>query len=84
MPVLPLVASITVWPGFSSPASRRLDDAERQAVLDRAQRIEGLDLDEQIGTRRRQPVDPHHWRVADRLKDVLVLALHGGLCRASV
>ena len=61
-----------------------LDDAERQAVLDRAQRIEGLDLDEQVGARRGQPVDPHHRRVADRLQDVLILALHGGLRWVSV
>ena len=35
----------------------RLDDAQREAVLDRAQRVEGLDLHEEVHARRRQPVD---------------------------
>ena len=53
MPVLPLVASMTVWPGFSSSGSLSfLDDAERQAILDGAERIERLDLDVKIHVRR--------------------------------
>ena len=79
MPVLPLVASITVWPGFSAPRLfGRLDDAERQAVLHRAQRIEGLDLDEEVHVGRREPVDAHDRRVADSLQDAGV-ACHDGL-----
>ena len=36
MPVLPDVASTTVWPGFSAPrALRVLDDRDREPVLDR-------------------------------------------------
>ncbi len=46
MPVLPEVASTTVWPGFEfAGLLGRLDDAERQTVLHRAERVEGLDLD---------------------------------------
>ena len=45
MPVLPLVASITVCPGLSAPVRLRVfDDAERETILDRAEWIEGLDL----------------------------------------
>ena len=49
---------------------RGLDDAERQAILDRAERIEGLDLDEQVDAFRRQLVDLDHRRVADGFKNV--------------
>src|SRR6185312_7469534 len=38
---------------------RRLDDAEREPVLDRAERIEGLDLDVEVDALRRQFVDAH-------------------------
>ena len=59
-------------PGFQLPRLLGgLDDAEREAILDRAQRIERLDLGEQIAARRRQPVDPDHRRIADRPEDVL-------------
>ena len=44
---------------------RRLDDAERDAVLDRSERIEGLDLDEHLDALRRQMVDAHHGGIAD-------------------
>ena len=60
---------------------RRLDDAERQAVLHRAQRIEGLDLDVEVDARGRQPVDLHDRRVADRLQDALIFACHALLHR---
>ena len=47
--MLPLVASITVWPGSQRAAALGvLDDAERQPVLDRAHRVERLDLDVQL------------------------------------
>ena len=36
MPVLPEVASTTVWPGFSVPRALRVfDDRDREAILDR-------------------------------------------------
>ena len=39
MPVLPLVASTTVWPGLQRAAALGLlDDVERQPVLDRGGR----------------------------------------------
>ena len=73
MPVLPLVASMTVWPGFSSPRLLgALDDGARHAVLDRAHRIERLDLDVDVHARRRELAEPHERRVADRLEDVVV------------
>ena len=50
---------------------RRLDDAERQAVLDRAERIEGLDLDVEVDAFRRQLVDLDHRRVADGSENVV-------------
>ena len=51
--MLPLVASMTVWPGRSAPrALRVLDDAEREPVLDRAHRVERLDLDVDVDVRR--------------------------------
>ena len=49
--MLPLVASTTVWPGFSAPAALgRLDDVEREPVLDRGRRVEelGLDVDRRV------------------------------------
>jgi hypothetical protein len=49
---------------------RRLNDAERQAVLDRAERIERLDLDEQVDAFRPQLVDAHDRRVADGLENI--------------
>ena len=50
--MLPLVASMTVWPGFSSPVRLGvLDDAEGEAVLDGAERVEGLDLDVEVDVR---------------------------------
>ena len=55
----------------------RLDHAERQAVLHRAKRIEGLDLHKEIDARRRQPVDPDDRRVADGFEDTLVFPSHG-------
>ncbi len=78
MPVLPEVASITVWPGFSAPDfSRRFDDAERQAIFHRAERIEGFDLDEEIDALRRELVDPDHRRAADGAENTVELG-HGG------
>ena len=48
-----------------------LDHTQRQSVFNRAQWVEGLDLDEQVDTGWRQPVDPHHGCISDGLQDVL-------------
>ena len=49
MPVLPLLASTTVCPGLECAGLLRcLNDAEGQAVLDGAERVEGLDLDVEL------------------------------------
>ena len=60
-----------------------LDDGPRQAVLDRAHRIEGLDLDVHVHAGRRELAEPHDRRVADRLEDVVV-AGHGALLTGGV
>ncbi|OIQ71174.1 hypothetical protein GALL_472130 [mine drainage metagenome] len=54
----------------------RLDDPQRQAVLDRAQGIEGLDLDPEVHTGRPQAVDAHHRGAADGLQNALIFG-HG-------
>ena len=75
--MLPLVASMTVWPGLSAPrALGVLDDGARHAVLDRAHRVEGLELDVDVDARRRELVEAHHRRVADGVEDVVVTG-HG-------
>jgi hypothetical protein len=45
------------------------DDAEREAVLHGAERVERLELDEQLDAVERQVVDAHDRRVADRVED---------------
>jgi hypothetical protein len=55
----------------------RLDHAQRKPVLDRAQRIEGLDLDVEVHVRRREPVDLDDRRVADSPEDALELGQGG-------
>ena len=47
-----------------------LDHAERQAILDRAERIEGFDLDVEVDALGRELGDLDHRRVADGLEDV--------------
>src|SRR5205823_9239222 len=49
---------------------RVLDDAERETILHRAERIERFDLDIEIDVRRRDVVDLHNRRLADGLEDV--------------
>ena len=73
MPVLPLVGSTTVWPGLSSPdCSAASIDRESQTVLDRAQRVEGLDFHVQVEhTPGGEAVDPHDRRVSNRPQYVL-------------
>jgi hypothetical protein len=46
-----------------------LDDAQRQPVLDRTQRVERLDLHVEIDAGRRHVVDSHDRRTPDRLDD---------------
>ncbi len=55
MPVLPLVASMTVCPGPIAGALGVLDHAKRQTILDRTERIECLNLDDQVDPGGRQP-----------------------------
>ncbi len=54
----------------------RLDDAEREAILHRAERIERLHLDEQIDAGRSQAIDADDRRVADRFQDTAVGFCH--------
>src|SRR5690606_23278116 len=49
-----------------------LDDGARHAVLDRAHRIEGLDLDPDVDAGRRELPEPDERRTADRLEYVFV------------
>ena len=74
-PVLPLVGSMIVPPGFSSPAALSgLDHRQTDAVLDRPTGIEHLHLGEEQrlpldGTEvTRDPADPDEWRVADQIE----------------
>ena len=57
----------------------RLDHPESQSVLDRTKRIEGFNLHEKVHALRRQTVDPHHRRIANRLEDILVFPSHADL-----
>jgi hypothetical protein len=54
----------------------RLDHAERQAVLHRAERVEGFNLDKKIDALRRQTIDPYYRRIADGLDDALEFPAH--------
>ena len=61
---------MTVCPGLQRAAALGgLDDAERQTILDRAQRIERLDLGVEIDIRRRELVEPHDRGAADGLRE---------------
>ena len=53
-------------------ALRILDDRQRHPVLDRAERVEGFELDVHLDAGRRQPVEAHQRGVADGLQDVVV------------
>ncbi len=77
MPVLPDVGSIsTVLPGVILPSRfERVDHRHADAVLDRRQRVEELELHQNVGLRIRLLGDlgePHQRRVPDRLGDVVV------------
>ncbi len=56
----------------------RLDDAERQPVLDRSGRVEGLEFDVGRDMGQRDPVDADHRRVAHRLEDAVIAAAAAG------
>ncbi|HSR98059.1 MAG TPA: hypothetical protein VLM79_13455 [Kofleriaceae bacterium] len=49
-----------------------LDDAEGEAVLDRAARVGGLELDVELDVRGAQAVDAHDRRAPDGFRDVVV------------
>jgi hypothetical protein len=53
------------------------DDAKGEAVLDGAERVEGLDLDVEVDALGRELVDLDGRRVAYGLKDVVVTLTHG-------
>ena len=55
---------------------RSLDNTERQTVLDRSEGIEGLDLYEEVDVFRRDPVDPHNRRTADRFENIREFSHH--------
>jgi len=60
-------------PGFQSARSfRRLDDVQRQPVLDRSAGIEGFGLHIHCHVIWRQTVDPDRRRVADRFQNRIV------------
>ncbi len=80
MPVLPEVASTTVWPGFSVPlrsASSMMPMARRS--FNRAQRVEELALHIHRDVLRRESLDADDGRFTDRSQDVVVD--HGDLLR---
>ncbi len=60
---------------------RGLDHAEREAVFHRTERVEGFHFHEQVHAFGREPVDPHHGRVADGFENALVFLAHGAYSR---
>ena len=81
MPVLPEVGSRIVWPGRDRALLLGvLDQRARDAVLDRAGRVVGLELGPDAHARLgRQPLELDERRVADRLDDVAVAAAAGAV-----
>ena len=62
-----------------------LDHREADPVLDRAARVEVLELGEDPGVARRgEPVEPHDRRAADEVEDGRILARHRGKPRTAV
>ena len=74
MPVLPDVGSRIVWPGAIAPFSSASSIMRaRDAILDRAGRVVGLELGPDAHARLgREPLELDERRVADRLDDVAV------------
>src|SRR5690606_28263197 len=61
-----------------------LDDAEREAVLHGAERVERFELDEQLDAVGSEPADPNDWRVADCLEDAGESGHRSGACVRAV
>ena len=76
MPVLPEVGSTIVPPGSSLPfVLERRDHRDADPVLDAGQRVEELELEEEVGLDPGfgdEPLDAHQRRVADGLDDAVV------------
>src|SRR6185295_4743946 len=56
-----------------------LDHAEREAILHRAHRVEGFDLDEEVDAGRREGVHAHDGSSSYRREYVVVALTHGNL-----
>ena len=84
MPVLPEVGSTMTLSGAElARPLRRIDHRQRDAVLDRRERVEELELDEDLGLAaelRRQAVETDQRRIADRLADGPQDPLTAGRC----
>ena len=63
---------------------RVFDDAEREAILDRTHRVEGLDFDVQVDAFRCELVEADDWRPTDGLQDIVEALGHGDLPRSLV
>ena len=74
MPVLPLVASMTVWPGLSSPdfSAASITPSARRSLTEPSG-LKASILTKRLTPRRSQPVDADNRRIADRLQDALEL-----------
>ena len=74
MPVLPLVGSTMIVSWLILPSRLGgVDHRHADAVLDRPERVEVLELGDDLGlAARRHPAEPDQRRVADRLGDVVV------------
>ena len=90
IPVLPEVGSRIIDSGVSRPARlERVDQIERDSVLDGARRVEALELDVQMNARvRAEARDLDERRVADRVDQRRVAAqrppaMAGRMIRAS-
>jgi hypothetical protein len=56
---------------------RSLDDADREPVLHRRERVERLDLHVKIDAGRGEAIDADDGGIADRFQDARVAARHG-------
>ena len=81
MPVLPLVASMMVFSGVSSPCGlRRLDHGQGRAVLDGTAGIEIFQLDVDLHLRMGiEAVQADNGGLPDELQYVIGLAQHSGI-----
>src|SRR5580698_298 len=58
-----------------------IDHPQSQTIFHRTEWIECFDFDKEIDMRRRQPVDPDNWGVADCFQDVGISLSHSFLLR---